>query len=88
MSQNITKGTRLHRLIFAKRISGVCRVCGCTWNDPCYNPKYGMCWWWDDKESVCSHCANKRIFNDPDTRHCVRNSMDRLPPYNPGISRE
>ena len=24
---------------------GVCRICGCTWGDPCYNPLHGFCWW-------------------------------------------
>ncbi len=50
---------------------GVCRVCGCTFNDPCYNPRVGHCWWVDVTETLCSHCANEKIANDPMTRHCI-----------------
>lgn len=24
---------------------GVCRICGCTENDPCFHPDHGTCWW-------------------------------------------
>lgn len=38
---------------------GVCRVCGCTETSPCFNPKYGYCWWADDiapaLEGLCGH---------------------------------
>ena len=44
---------------------GVCRVCGCTDNDPCLNPEYGNCWWVDDTHELCSHCADETIANDP-----------------------
>lgn len=69
--ENPTKVKRLYRLIFAKRQSGVCRVCGCTMSNPCYNPEYGYCWWQDAQETLCSHCAEKEIFSDPNTVHCV-----------------
>ena len=42
MKKNLTKTTRLYRLLFTKRVRGVCRVCGCTEKDPCHNPTYGL----------------------------------------------
>ncbi len=65
------KTKRLLRLVFAPRRPGVCRVCGCTEDDPCFNPVYRYCWWHDAEMTICSHCANKDIFNDPTTVHCV-----------------
>ena len=44
---------------------GVCKVCGCTDNDPCHNPEYGNCWWVDDTHELCSHCANTENGFDP-----------------------
>lgn len=52
-------------------VSGVCRYCGCTYNDPCYNPNYGNCWWADSDHTVCSHCVDELICNDEDTIHCI-----------------
>ncbi|MDR1981351.1 MAG: hypothetical protein LBQ39_07020 [Tannerellaceae bacterium] len=46
---------------------GVCRVCGCTEYDPCYHPDYGSCWWNNEEETLCSHCADEAIANDPAT---------------------
>lgn len=57
---------------------GVCKVCGCTDTDPCYNPYKGFCWWNDDSHELCSHCANKEIYNDPETVHCVNSSPSGL----------
>ena len=50
---------------------GVCRICGCTENDPCLNPGVGTCWWADEEHTLCSHCANPDIKDDPKTIHCV-----------------
>ena len=50
---------------------GVCRICGCTDDNPCYNPQMGNCWWHDDTHTICSHCADERIASDPETRHCI-----------------
>lgn len=50
---------------------GKCRVCGCTFNNPCYHPDHGFCWWADEEETICSHCAFEEIANDPQTVHCV-----------------
>ena len=55
---------------------GVCKKCGCTDTDPCYNPEHGTCWWVDDTHELCSHCADPKIANDPNTRHCF-NSNDK-----------
>ena len=54
---------------------GVCKVCGCTENDPCYHPDHGTCWWVDDTHELCSHCADHEIAEDPQTVHCI-NSTD------------
>lgn len=57
---------------------GVCKVCGCTDNDPCHNPDYGNCWWVDDTHELCSHCADPEIAEDPATVHCINSSDDFL----------
>jgi len=36
---------------------GTCKVCGCTDEHACYDPDYGPCWWVDEREDLCSHCA-------------------------------
>lgn len=64
---------------------GKCKVCGCTDNDPCYNPKYGTCWWVDDTHELCSHCADKEIAEDPLTLHCINSSGDDT---FPGVERK
>lgn len=55
-------------------IIGVCRVCGCTQNNPCYHPHHSYCHWVEP--DLCSHCASKQeggfgIKDDPRTEHCV-----------------
>lgn len=55
---------------------GVCRICGCTEEDPCYNPAYGCCWWADETRTLCSHCAEEEIAKDPRTRHRVNSKED------------
>lgn len=52
-------------------VPGRCCICGCTWNDPCHSPGHGCCAWVDETETVCTHCAEKEIFDCPETRHCV-----------------
>jgi hypothetical protein len=54
---------------------GVCKKCGCTDNDPCFNPDWGMCWWVDETHELCSHCAEPEIAESPATCHCI-NSTD------------
>ena len=53
---------------------GICKVCGCTDNDPCFNPEHGHCWWVDDSHELCSHCADQKIYNDPSTNHCINST--------------
>ena len=36
--------------------TGICKVCGCTWDNACFNPEHGACWWIDETETLCSHC--------------------------------
>lgn len=50
---------------------GICRVCGCTENDPCYHPDHGTCWWDDEEHTICSHCADPHITDDSGTEHCI-----------------
>jgi hypothetical protein len=47
--------------------SGICRVCGCTENNPYFNPKG----WVDDERTLCSRCADTGIKNDSETENCV-----------------
>ena len=47
--------------------TGICKICGCTWNDPCEHPDEGPCWWVDDTETICSHCYIEEIRDDPRT---------------------
>ena len=58
---------------------GICRICGCTENDPCHNPEYGYCWWVDKSHTLCSHCAEREIAGDPQTVHCVNTQNGELP---------
>lgn len=55
---------------------GVCNVCGCTDDNPCYNPNVGHCWWADESHTICSHCADKAIADDPETKHCINSNSD------------
>lgn len=59
-------------------VPGVCRICGCTSDNPCFNPEYGYCHW--VAPSLCSHCAEtyleggnrySPVKDDPRTEHCV-----------------
>lgn len=58
---------------------GICKVCGCTDHNPCYNPSHGTCWWVDDTHELCSHCADRSIADDPLTKHCINSSEDAFP---------
>lgn len=50
---------------------GICKVCGCTEDDPCFNPNVGTCWWADEDHTLCSHCADPKLKSDPETVHCI-----------------
>jgi len=53
-------------------MKGVCKVCGCTMHNPCFNHHHGFCWWANKEEDLCSHCASEAISQDPNTIHCVQ----------------
>lgn len=36
---------------------GKCKICGCTQDNPCTHPEVGTCWWVNDNQDLCSHCA-------------------------------
>jgi hypothetical protein len=55
---------------------GVCRICGCTDDDPCFNPRVGNCWWIDETHTLCSHCADEELSCDPETRHCINSTFE------------
>lgn len=55
---------------------GVCRICGCTDNNPCNNPEVGNCWWADETHTICSHCADKKLAEDPMTKHCINSNTE------------
>ena len=65
-----------------KPVSGVCRVCGCTEDNPCYHPEHGYCYWVDEERTLCSHCAelcddpSENICNDPLTEHCINDKTN------------
>lgn len=65
-----------------KPIPGVCRICGCTEDNPCEHPDHGTCWWVDDDCTLCSHCADlcddlsENICNDPQTEHCINDKSN------------
>ena len=52
-------------------MKGFCKICGCTWNNPCFNYTYGFCWWPTKEADICSHCYRQEIIDDPNTIHCV-----------------
>lgn len=55
---------------------GVCRICGCTDDDPCFNPRVGNCWWIDETHTLCSHCADEELSCCPETRHCINSTFE------------
>ncbi|WP_221413138.1 hypothetical protein [Dysgonomonas sp. 521] len=42
---------------------GECQICGCTETSACYHPDYGNCWWVDENQDLCSHCADASYEN-------------------------
>lgn len=45
-------------------IPGVCRVCGCTWADPCIGEHHETCSWADATTTLCSACVDAVPAND------------------------
>lgn len=39
-------------------------------HNPCFNHRYGFCWWPTAEEDICSHCKTTEI-DDNNTIHCV-----------------
>jgi len=37
-------------------LPNVCRLCGCSWNDPCEDPDRGPCAWADAEQDLCTRC--------------------------------
>lgn len=58
---------------------GVCKICGCRDDDPCFHPDWGMCWWVDDTHELCSHCADHDIADDPQVSHCINSEPMTVP---------
>ena len=71
------------RYTFIVRPRGICRVCGCSIGNPCFNPEHGYCWWEDETRTLCSHCAIPKIAEDPRTTHCV--TWGRYNPTDKGL---
>lgn len=36
---------------------GICIICGCSNEDACMNEDHGPCFWFDNHETLCSHCV-------------------------------
>ena len=64
-----TQSPLVYRYRFQLLHRGTCRVCGCTATRACTNPTHGNCWWVDETETLCSHCAIPEIADDPFTFH-------------------
>lgn len=47
---------------------GICNICGCTDDGPCYHPVFGTCWWLDETHELCSHCI-ELAGGDPKVEH-------------------
>ncbi len=62
-----------------KEKKGICKICGCTYNNPCWHPKYGFCSWADESETICSHCALPELKHDSRTVHKVNDIPDFVP---------
>ena len=70
MKIDILKASPLvYRYRFELLRRGTCRVCGCTEGLACTNPTHGNCWWVDETETLCSHCAIPEIADDMFTFH-------------------
>ena len=64
-----TQSPLVYRYRFQLLHRGTCRVCGCTATRACTNPTHGNCWWVDETETLCSHCALPEIADEPVTFH-------------------
>lgn len=62
----------------AEPVPGVCQVCGCTDDNPCFNEDIPeqYCSWANPEQTLCTFCANEEIYNDPKTIHCCNDISD------------
>ena len=77
IKETMNYGSKIMKNIKEKK--GVCKICGCAMNNPCYNPKAGFCWWMDESETLCSHCFEPEIKDNPRTVHKVNDIPDFKP---------
>jgi hypothetical protein len=45
-------------------LPGICRTCGCTWNDACQDDERGPCSWANEDATLCTHCVGRAPAND------------------------
>lgn len=50
-------------------LPGLCRSCGCTWNDACVDDARGPCSWADAEATLCSHCFGHVPANENGHAH-------------------
>ena len=55
----------------SNEIYGICKICGCKDDDPCWEPNHGCCWWVDDTHTLCSHCSEEDIVQSDYVVHCI-----------------
>lgn len=54
-----------------------CKVCECTENDPCFNPKYGFSGFKHDDTNICTFCTDEIIKNDPLTVRRIKSTAKK-----------
>jgi transcriptional regulator with XRE-family HTH domain len=47
----------------------VCRVCACSWNDPCQGAGGVPCSWIPGQPNLCTFCVGKDAANDGEAGH-------------------
>lgn len=50
---------------------GKCKICGCTEDDPSFNPRVGFSKWTDEDHSLCNICADEKLRNHRLTVHRI-----------------
>jgi hypothetical protein len=56
--------------------TGMCKICGCTWDNACFHPDFGTCWWINEEETICSHCSIPEIRDSEETEHYNMDSTE------------
>lgn len=57
---------------------GICNVCDCTEDNACCHSDYGPCWWVDDNENLCSHCADASYENSIAAMQLADNDSEKF----------